>query len=295
MSGSLDEVELREAFARARPGVILPPDVGRRLAELVERGRRAWPELGVDPVRLVTALAKVTGDDAAAALAELHPEDFALAVACAEGAPGSLACCDRQCGLAVAAAVARIDPRDDFRDEVRQILWQRVFVGAPGQPARILSYAGRGPLVAWVAVAAQRVAIDLRRSALPVASIDPDAEQLLPAPASPEADYLRGHYRDEFAAAVRRALAGLPDRDRLLLRLTIVSGMSHEQVGTIYQVNQSTVSRWITRAREEVLAATERDVCASLGLPPSEFRSLAGLFLSNLDLSLSRVLETDET
>ena len=62
-----------------------------------------------------------------------------------------------------------------------------------------------------------------------------------------------------------------------LLQLTIVSGLSHEQMAAIYGVNQSTITRWIARAREEVLAATEHEVCARLGLPASEFRSLAGL------------------
>jgi transposase-like protein len=78
-----------------------------------------------------------------------------------------------------------------------------------------------------------------------------------------------------------------------LLRLTTMSGLSHEQIAAIYSVNQSTVSRWIARARADVLAAAEHEVCARLRLPPSEFRSLAGLFLSNLDLSVSRVLESD--
>lgn len=292
--GSAWEADLEQLLARARPDVTLPPDIEARLTELVGRARRAFPDLPFDAARFVAALGRAAGDDLGAALAELHAEDFALAVACADGAPGALERCDRQCAPAIAAAVSRIDPAQDFRDEVRQILWQRVFVGTADQAPRIGSYSGRGPLAAWVAVAAQRVAIDLRRSALRAAPIDPEADDVLPAAVHPEADYLRGRYRPEFEAAVRAALAGLPDRDRLLLRLTIVSGMSHEQVGTIYGVNQSTVTRWIARARAEVLAATERDVCARLNLPHSEFLSLAGLFLSNLDLSLSRVLQAED-
>jgi hypothetical protein len=41
-----------------------------------------------------------------------------------------------------------------------------------------------------------------------------------------------------------------------------------------------------------VLEETERRVCAALRMPPGEFRSLAGLLLSRLDLSISRVLDT---
>ena len=90
------------------------------------------------------------------------------------------------------------------------------------------------------------------------------------------------------------ALIALPDRDRLLLRLTTVSGLSHEQIANIYKVNQSTVTRWIARARAEVLEATERVMCDKLGVPRGEFRSLAGLLLSRIDLSVSRVLADSE-
>ena len=76
------------------------------------------------------------------------------------------------------------------------------------------------------------------------------------------------------------------------MRLTAVSGMSHDQIANIYKVNQSTVSRWIARARAEVLEATERSVCRKLRVQRDEFMSLAGLLVSRIDLSISRVLQT---
>jgi RNA polymerase sigma-70 factor (ECF subfamily) len=288
----LRELELSRVYARACPAARLPADLDRRLQSMVARVAQAWPELTIDPARLVETIARVVGDDVEAGLADLYVEDLALAVACADGAPNALAHCERLCAGAIAAAVARVDRSADLRDEVRQILWQRIFVGTAGKSPRIQSYAGRGPLAAWVAVAAQRVALDLRRSAARMTGLDPRADEILPANQHPEIDYLRTRYKAEFEAAVREALAGLPDRDRLLLKLTIVSGLSHEQLAHIYSVNQSTITRWIARAREQVLEVTEREVCSKLGMPPGEFRSLAGLLVSRLDLSISRVLDT---
>lgn len=285
---------LAEAWARASPAAALPAGAEDQLAALLARARRAHPELPMDGPRFVTALARLAGQDAAATLRELHAEDFGLALACADRVPGAFERCDRLCSGAIAAAIARIDGAADFRDEVRQILWQRLFVGDTGRPPRIASYGGRGPLAAWVAVAAQRVAIDLRRAAGRAPASDPDADQLLPAPEHPEADYLRSRYRGEFEAGVRAALAALAPRERLLLRLTTLSDLSHEQIAVIYSVNQSTVSRWIARARADLLTAAEREVCARLALPPAEFRSLAGLFLSDLDLSVSRILASGD-
>jgi RNA polymerase sigma-70 factor (ECF subfamily) len=287
------EPELAGVFRSAYPSARLPPDLEVRLRTMVARAASAWPALTIDPVKLVEAMARTVGEDQVeSGLPDLYVEDLALALACADGVPSALAECDRLCAGAIAVAVARVDRSPDLRDEVRQILWQRIFVGTVEQPPRIRSYAGRGPLVAWVAVAAQRVALDLRRMAARAPEGDPLVEQVLSAREHPEVDYLRTRYKAEFEAAVREALAGLTDRDRLLLKLTIVSGLSHEQLANIYGVNQSTVTRWIGRARAQVLEATEREVCAKLRMPPGEFRSLAGLLLSRLDLSISRVLET---
>src|SRR3954469_9593437 len=294
MAGS-KEPAYAEVFLRERPGAGDPAVLEARLQEIVAKAVRMWPGLAINPVRLVAHLARVVGDDVAQGLTDLYAEDVALGLACVDNTPGALTQLERQCGAAIDAAVARIDRSPELRDEVRQTLWQRLFVGTPGQAPRILSYAGRGPLAGWVAVAAQRIALDLRRAATRAAGSDPLADQLLPSDEHPEIDYLRNRYKTEFEAAVRDALAALPDRDRLLLRMTTVSGLSHEQIAGIYKVNQSTVSRWIARARAEVLETTERTVCSKLGVRRDEFMSLAGLLVSRIDLSISRVLETSST
>jgi RNA polymerase sigma-70 factor (ECF subfamily) len=290
----LSDAAYSEAFLTHRPAAAGLTDLEPRLRDIVGRGTRAWPQLAFDPLRMVTNLGRVIGDDVDAGLNDLFAEDFALASACMEKLPGAMAEFDRLCGPAVAAAVARVDRRPELHDEVRQVLWQRLFVGGIDQPPRIESYAGRGPLAGWVTVAAQRVALDLRRDSARTVVSDPLVDEFLPTDEHPEADYLRMRYKREFEAAVREALAALPDRDRLLLRLTTVSGLSHEQIAAIYKVNQSTVSRWISRARSEVLEVTERSVCAKLGVARDEFLSLAGLLLSRIDVSISRVLEASE-
>lgn len=292
MAGS-NEAAYRDAFLEHRPAAAGVGDLEGRLRDIVGRGARAWPQLAFDPLHLITNLARVVGDDVDAGLNDLFVEDFALASACMEKVPGAVAEFERACGPAITAAVARVDRSPELHDEVRQVLWQRLFVGGgSGQAPRIESYAGRGPLAGWAAVAAQRVALDLRREHARTAASDLVADDVLPADEHPEADYLRMRYKREFEAAVRDALEALPDRDRLLLRLTTVSGLSHEQIAQIYKVNQSTVSRWISRARSEVLEVTERSVCDKLGVPRDEFLSLAGLLVSRIDVSISRVLES---
>ena len=79
----------------------------------------------------------------------------------------------------------------------------------------------------------------------------------------------------------------------LLLRLTTVSGLSHEQIANIYKVNQSTVIA-LDRARRARRCSRRPSAAsaASWAWQRDEFMSLAGLLVSRIDLSISRVLET---
>src|SRR5262245_49041792 len=127
MAGS-KEATYAELFLRERPVAVDPVSLDARLREIVEKATRVWPDLAVDPVRLVVQLARVVGDDVAQGLDQLYVEDFALGLACIDQRPGALAQLERLCGPAIDAAVARIDRSPELRDEVRQTLWQRLFV-----------------------------------------------------------------------------------------------------------------------------------------------------------------------
>src|SRR6478735_3131234 len=105
-----------ELFLRGRAGGGDPAALEASLQQIVDRAVRAWPDLPIDPARLVAHLAVVVGEG--------QLEDVALGLACAEKLPGALTHVDRTCGGAIDAAVARIDRSPELRDEVRQTLWQ---------------------------------------------------------------------------------------------------------------------------------------------------------------------------
>jgi DNA-directed RNA polymerase specialized sigma24 family protein len=48
--------------------------------------------------------------------------------------------------------------------------------------------------------------------------------------------------KHHFEGALQVALAGLDARDRMLLRLSLVSGLSCQKIGKIYSVNASTAA-----------------------------------------------------
>jgi RNA polymerase sigma-70 factor (ECF subfamily) len=74
------------------------------------------------------------------------------------------------------------------------------------------------------------------------------------------------------------------------MRLYHGEGLALEALAALYRVHLSTVSRWLTCAREQIAEATLRHLRERLGVGPSEAESIAGLVLKQLDVSLLRYL-----
>jgi RNA polymerase sigma-70 factor (ECF subfamily) len=90
----------------------------------------------------------------------------------------------------------------------------------------------------------------------------------------PELDYLKLRYRGAYQDAVGAALASLPDRDALLLKLHYLDGLNIDRIGALYGMHRSTVARWRARVRRRVLESTREQLHRRLALTDSEFDSL---------------------
>ncbi|WP_437508811.1 sigma-70 family RNA polymerase sigma factor [Sorangium sp. So ce1099] len=271
----------------------LPSAFDAILVRLWEAGRAAWPGLDVGAGLFIRHLAERTPPDIdlARALAEVHAADLYLACACAHGLKGAVERFEASYAPTIAAFVRLIDGSPSFGDEVRQVLREKLFVHRNGELPKIAGYSGRGPLSSWVGVAAQRTGLSLvRGNSARDHTGDHELIEALPAGADPELDYLKIRYRTEFREAFHAALAALTQRERVILRLHLVSGMSHEKIGVLYKVNQSTVSRWIAKSRETIACEVQRHLHERLGVSRSDIGSLADLVASQLDLSLARWL-----
>jgi RNA polymerase sigma-70 factor (ECF subfamily) len=249
--------------------------------DLAERGRAAWPGIELSAAQLAEHLARL----------ELPVEphaDLYLACACTAADPAALAAFDAKVLAEVGHFVARIDPSPQFADEVRQVLRHRLLVPRPDGPPRIADYSGRGALGAWVRVAAVRAAIDLRRDVHGegrVSSTPAVAREL-----RPDLALLRARYQADYEEALRAALATLDARERNLLRMHIVDGLTLDRIGVIYRVHRATAARWVQSVRQKLLDAIYQRLGERLRLSPSELDSLTALVQSQLQVSLTGLL-----
>jgi RNA polymerase sigma-70 factor, ECF subfamily len=256
---------------------------------LHEVGRATWPGVRVSAADFVNHLTLHLGlsSEAAESLGT-RAGDLYLAVAAARGDAAAISVIDRTC-------IAHVDPAlhgmlsSSEIDDLKQLLRQRLFLGTSGPP-KILDYAGRGELRAWVRASAVRAAISVLRSqkrdhlhqhdlwiAAPEIGVDPTI------------DYLRPRLQVEFRAAFESALASLETRERNLLKHHFLDGMSTDELAILYRVHRATAFRWLTRARERLLSQTRQALAARLSLRRSELDSVMQLVDSQLEVSVVRL------
>jgi RNA polymerase sigma-70 factor, ECF subfamily len=238
-------------------------------------GQAAWPGLAVSEERFMRLARKAPAVDAARAA------DLYLAAACSTGDERALALFQTQLGPQIAHAVGRQAP-EAFLDDVRQRLFEKLFTGPePG----ILAYAGRGSLAAFVRVAANRAALYLRGQARPHVSAE-QAEQVEAPGPDPELGLLKTTYSGELRAALEESMAALEPRDRNVLRLSFLDGLSIDSIAALHHVHRATAARWVQRGCDQLREETRARVASRLKLAEPELDSLMRLVMSQLEVSL---------
>lgn len=254
-------------------------------------GRAAWPSIPLDPEAFAAHVAGCVRAraDVEGAIAGLHAADLFLACACCLGIPAALAEFERLQLSRVPALVRRIDPSPAFADEVAQAMREGFLVRVRDARSRLAEFSGRGALSNWIRVVAVRTALHLRGQQ-PRAVVPLDAGGELPGVVDPELDYLKLRYRRAYEEAVEAALAALPDRDALLLKLHYVDGLNIDRIGTLFGMHRATVARWRTSVRRRVLATTREELRRRFSMTPLEFESLLALVRSQLVVSIRTAL-----
>ena len=245
-------------------------------------GQRAWPAVVLEYDAFATyCKATDAGEDGS----PFEAADLYLCCACARGQPEALRSFESSCLSVARAAVRRIDNGDDFVRDTLQELWSKLLVG---NDARVRSYSGRGPLQAWVRVAATRVALDRQRTQKRGMERQVElSEKLATDDLGIEATLLKARFGRAFQAALETSLATLSKQERNVLRMHVVGQCSIDEIGRAYGVHRATAARWIDRSRAKIYEGVRQSLCLEHKLTASEFESLATLVGAELSLSLS--------
>lgn len=255
--------------------------------DILEKGRAAWPALGLaDGVFFDFLRSKDIPD---LTVASLHAADLYLVCACVQGNEAAIVAFERAY-FGELAAQAR---NTSFSlDDLRQRLRARLFVG---QAPKIASYSGRSSLRTWLRVVIGRFIIDVSRERQP----DPLATDsvLSSVPASiddPSRRMLKQTCQDALEAAFHGAAERLSTRDKNLLRYSLAEGMNIDEIGLLYGVHRVTAARWLQQARASLIEQVRAFMMSRLQVTESELKSVLRSVMSQLELTVSEFLRAEQ-
>jgi RNA polymerase sigma-70 factor (ECF subfamily) len=279
--------DLRLAFTDAGGHAADAASLGGELAERVETGRAAWPEVALDAIAFVRHLAACSSESLPP---RANTADLWIACACVHHVPGAVAAFVGAYRAVIERAVARVSRAS--RDEGTQAVLVSLLVAEEGARPRIADYAGRAALRTWLAAVSANAALRLHRRMddRPHEAVSGLVEPI--ANAEPELAVAKARHTADLEAALRDALDGLDARERMLLRVRYLKGWRLDQVAAMYRVSRATAARMVTAAHDTLRAETKRRLRERLGLSPSELESLVHVLQSRLEVSLVRLLET---
>ncbi len=261
-----------------------------RLDDAIERARAEGLELAIENV-VDAILARVGIDvlrsDLDDVLSGLRIAELCLTVACARHDKAALERFEATYGATIDAACRRFKDRIDV-DEARQRVRDRLlFSERPG----VASYAGEGELAGWVRVSAVRCLINILAREMREEPIEDDTlESLAASEVDPEGACSKGQSKEAFKVAFVEAFEQLTNREKSLLRYAYADGLTVERIGAVYRVHRATAARWVTLAREKLMASLVEGLVDRLDIDAADVPSVLRAALSEIPSTVMRHL-----
>lgn len=254
------------------------------IAAAFQAATEAWPTVNLDLQAFADGITAMGAD--AQSLAA-RPADLFLAIACRAKLPRANAAFTASFTPLVDRALSRYRLSPAVLADVRQTALMRMLVGPS---PRITTYQGKGPLGAWVRIVAVRTALDHLAE---TRTMQERSERLDDAPVAhqdPELAVLRRQLRGPLVDALAATLARLQARDKTILRLHVMDGLSPTAIAAVLGVHRATALRALARINASILKDLRGSLGRQLGMTTADLRGLATVYTADLHLSLSRLL-----
>jgi RNA polymerase sigma-70 factor (ECF subfamily) len=259
------------------PTVQLPAEVFVR--HLAERLPDASPESPLEPL-----------------LEKLVLGDLYLACGCLQGSRTAIELFERTYLAKLPEYLRSPNQSDAMVEDICQQVRMKLLLATPESAPKLGNYKGWGSLMAWVRVTATRMAIKQQGSDKLTLPDDPDKlfETMPSSDVDGDLALIKRRYQSEFRQATLAAFSALSDDERHLLRLYFVDRLSSYKIAPLFRVDQATISRRLKSIRERVYEETRKHLQAQLSLSPQEFKSFMVLINSQLNVTISQLLGTEE-
>lgn len=260
------------------------------IAELSREGKKAWPAIALSD----EAFGEYLGERLSGDGADLPAADLYIACACLERNEAAAAALSSHYAPKIRAALHRVGFGPESAELCHEVL-ASALAGDGEHPPGLAAYTGRGSLVAWLQIVAVRTARKRYRKRRREHSVDDEAlfDRALDHE-DVELVQLKECYRAQFKKAFQQAFLRLTARERNLLRYELLEGMNLERIAAVFRVHRATLARWRVRCRRKLSSETRRILAGELSVSGDELDSVMRIIESQLDVSLLRLLSSQQ-
>ena len=209
------------------------------------------------------------------ACARIHHEDLFLATACS-----------RQDRIAweyfaddYLPLLRNFSARACGNTEDGEDLAQEIITRMLNDTNRLAGYNGRGSLAGWLRAAISHAAVDRfrrRRKSISLEELPPNSVQpaLIDPGEKPEEELIDARWGAVISGIANESVSRLPARDRLLLGLYYLRGVTLQTIRRQLGIHEATASRWLEKLRRDIRKRVETELRRKHGLRSGEIQSL---------------------
>ena len=215
---------------------------------------------------------------------QLQADDLCLVIACESGDASAWNDLVQRYSPTVRSAARSAAGNEDAAEDVAQSIWAELHglrTRADGKPSSKLAYySGRGSLAGWLRAVVAQLAVDQHRKQSRFVQTEEDADfdrmgnvavdgkearATGGSALNPEDALSHKRERVEMEKALARAVAEMPDEDRLLVKLYYFDGLRLREAGAVLGVHEATASRRLARVHLELRQRVEQILTEECG------------------------------
>ena len=240
---------------------------------------------------------------------ELRADDLCLVIACERGDGKAWEDLIEGFDPTVKSAARKISANNEDAEDLASSIWAELYglrQDAQGnKKSKLAYYSGRGSLAGWLRAVVSQLAVDQFRKQSKFVQVEETREfenlaneaaestnnnhAIVSHADNPEELITEKHSAADVSAALKAAIEGLEDEDRLILKLYYFDDLKLKDIAATFGYHEATASRKLVRVQSEIRKSVEKNLRERSGWTESEVKRHLADTASRLGISVERM------
>ncbi len=240
---------------------------------------------------------------------EIRSDDLCLIIACERGDEKAWEDLVANFDPAVKSAARKMTANSEDAEDLAGSIWAELYglrQDAQGnKKSKLAYYSGRGSLAGWLRAVVSQLAVDEYRKQSRYVQIEEDRSfenlaenashnsdnsHVVHTDPNPEDQLTEKQTAADVSAALRTAIEGLEDEDRLILKMYYFDDLKLKDIASAFGYHEATASRKLVRVQAEIRKAVEKELKNNHGWSDGEVKKYLSEAAAKLGISLESMV-----